>query len=60
MDKFAAIHVGHTSDENPKVIIGIGDSSASISPYDATRLCANLKAIIRKIKRASWRLSDEE
>jgi hypothetical protein len=59
MNNFAAIHVGHTNDEKPKVIIGVGDSAASISPYDASRLCSNLKSIIRKIKRASWR-SDED
>lgn len=60
MNNFAAIHVGHTNDEKPKVIIGVGDSAASISPYDASRLCSNLKSIIRKIKRASWRISDED
>ena len=60
MNNFAAIHVGHTNDERPRVIIGIGDSTASITSYDASRLCTNLKAIIRKINRASWRLSDEE
>lgn len=59
MNNFAAIHVGHTNDERPKVIIGIGDSAASISPYDASRLCSNLKSIIRKIKRASWRTDED-
>ncbi len=59
MNNFASIHVGHTSDERPKVVIGIGDITASLSPHDASRLVTNLKAIVRKIKRASWRNQDE-
>jgi hypothetical protein len=60
MNNIAAIHVGYTNDEQPKVIIGIGDVTASLSPYDATRLVTNLKSIVRKIKRATWRSADED
>ena len=59
MNNFGSIHVGHTNDDRPQVIIGIGDSAASITPYDASRLCTNLKAIVRKIKRASWRTDED-
>jgi hypothetical protein len=59
MNNFASIHVGHTSDDKPKVVIGIGETSAIVSPYEATRIITNLKAIIRKLKRSAWRNNDE-
>lgn len=60
MNNFASVHVGHTNDDNPKVIIGIGETSASVTPYEAARIITNIKAIVRKLKRQSWRNTDEE
>ena len=60
MNNFSSIHVGHTSDDKPRVILGIGECSASISLYEATKLTTNIKAIIRKLKRSSWRNTDED
>lgn len=59
MNNFASIHVGHTSDDKPKVVIGIGETSASITLYETARLITNLKAIHRKLNRQSWRNNDE-
>ena len=59
MYSFKDIHVGHTSDDKPRVILGIGESSASITLYEATKLTTNIKAIVRKLKRASWKNTDE-
>jgi len=59
MNNFASIHVGHTSDDKPKIVIGIGETSAIVSPYEAARIITNLKAIIRKLKRSAWRNDDE-
>lgn len=60
MNNFSSIHVGHTNDDNPKVIVGILETSASISLYETARLITNLKAIVRKLKRQSWRNTDED
>jgi hypothetical protein len=59
VNNFSSNHVGHTSDEKPRVILGIGESSASITLYEATKLTTNIKAIVRKLKRQSWRNTDE-
>ena len=60
MYSFKDIHCGHTNDDNPQVIIGIREISASVTPYEAARLITNLKAICRKVKRSSWRNADED
>jgi hypothetical protein len=60
VNNFSSIHVGHTSDDNPRVIIGIGEMSASITLYEATKLTTNIKAIVRKLKRQSWKNTDED
>jgi hypothetical protein len=60
MYSFKDIHIGYTSDDNPRVIIGIGEVSASISLYEVARLITNLKAIVRKLKRQCWRNTDAE
>lgn len=60
MNNFSSIHVGHTSDDKPRVILGIGESSASITLYEATKLTTNIKAIVRKLKRQSWKNTDED
>lgn len=60
MNNFASVHVGHTSDDKPRVIIGIAETSASVTPYEAARIITNLKAICRKIKRQNWRQPDED
>ena len=60
MNNFSSIHVGHTSDDKPRVIVGILETSASISLYETSRLITNLKAIVRKLKRQSWRNTDED
>jgi hypothetical protein len=59
MYSFKDIHIGFTNDDNPMVIFGIGEHTASITLYETTRLTSNIKTILRKLKRQSWRNTDE-
>jgi hypothetical protein len=60
MYSFKDLHVGHTNDDNPKVIVGILETSAAMTLYETARYITNLKAIYRKLKRQSWRSTDED
>jgi len=47
--------VGYTLDDKPWVFVGVGNERSFLSLSETSRLANNLKGVVRKLRRASWK-----
>ena len=47
--------VGFTTDETPCVVLAMGAERSVMSLAETSRLTNNLRSLVRKLRRASWK-----
>ena len=47
--------VGHTTEDIPEIVLGIEGVSVSLSLDDTAKLSTQLKNLVRRLRRSSWK-----
>jgi hypothetical protein len=51
----SSLVVGHTTDDIPEIVLGIESGSITLSLDDAAKLSTQLKNLVRRLRRSSWK-----
>ena len=51
----SSLVVGHTTDDVPEIVIGIEGTSVALCLDDAAKLSTQLKNLVRRLRRSSWK-----
>ena len=51
----SSLVVGHTTEDIPEIVIGIEGVSVSLSLDDTAKLSTQLKNLVRRLRRSSWK-----
>lgn len=53
--KRTSLVVGHTTADIPEIVLSIEGTSAAFCLDDASKLCTQLKNLVRRLRRSSWK-----
>ena len=51
----SSLVVGHTTEDIPEIVIGIEGVSVTLCLDDAAKLSTQLKNLVRRLRRSSWK-----
>jgi hypothetical protein len=51
----SSLVVGHTTEDIPEIVLGIESGSITLSLDDAAKLSTQLKNLVRRLRRSSWK-----